>query len=58
MYKTGMVEWGKELDTSDEGDYKRIEGAFLPHSCDAWVIGGPDRIKMLIEDLQWLLENK
>lgn len=25
--------------------------AFLPHSCDSWVIGGADEIKLLIKDL-------
>lgn len=24
----------------------------LPHSCSAWVIGGPENVKALIEDLQ------
>lgn len=36
--------------------------AFLPHSCDAWVIGGPEQIKAMIEDLQeilkWSCENE
>lgn len=26
--------------------------AYLPHSCDEWVIGGPDEIRALIADLQ------
>ena len=31
--------------------------AFLPHSCDAWVIGGPEQVRALIADLQaWLAE--
>lgn len=25
---------------------------YLPHSCDNWVIGGPDQIQALINDLQ------
>lgn len=31
--------------------------AFLPHSCDAWVIGGPEQIKAMIEDLQAILKE-
>lgn len=58
MYQKGMIEWGTELDTSEEGDYCDIEGAYLPHSCNSWVIGDIERIKMLIEDLQKLLEGK
>jgi len=30
--------------------------AFLPHSCDEWVIGGPQRIQALIDDLTAALE--
>lgn len=29
--------------------------AYLPHSCDEWVIGGPEQIKAMIEDLTELL---
>lgn len=29
---------------------------FLPHSCDEWVIGGPEQIRTLIEDLQAALK--
>jgi hypothetical protein len=32
-------------------------GAFLPHSCDAWVIGGPDQIRALIADLESALQT-
>lgn len=31
--------------------------AFLPHSCDSWVIGGPAQIKDLIDDLSVLLDT-
>ena len=27
----------------------------LPHSCDEWIIGGPDQIRDLITDLQAVL---
>lgn len=26
--------------------------AYLPHSCEQWVIGGPAEVRMLIEDLR------
>ena len=26
--------------------------AYLPHSCDEWVIGGPDEVRVMIDDLQ------
>lgn len=28
---------------------------FLPHSCDEWVIGGPEEAQQLIADLQQIL---
>lgn len=31
---------------------RRINTAYLPHSCDDWVIGVPEEILALIEDLQ------
>lgn len=34
-----------------------IPCAFLPHSCDEWVIGGMDEVNTLIEDLKILLEE-
>jgi hypothetical protein len=30
--------------------------AFLPHSCQEWVIGGPKEVKAMIEDLQEILK--
>lgn len=35
-------------------DYKRWPFPFvrLPHSCDAWVIGGPEEMRAMIVDLQ------
>ena len=33
-------------------DYAPSSGVvFLPHSCDEWVIGGPEQIRALIHDL-------
>ena len=38
--------------------YKELKrGAYLPHSCDDWVIGGPDNIRTLILDLQRALQK-
>lgn len=37
------------------GSYREKLGAgtvYLPHSCDEWVIGGPDNIRDLIADLE------
>jgi hypothetical protein len=34
------------------GDHATVEGAYLPHSCDKWVIGGAREIDALIEDLR------
>lgn len=31
--------------------------AYLPHSCDNWVIGGHKEIKLMIEDLQEVLKK-
>ncbi len=38
-------------------DYVRsVPVAWLPHSCDAWVVGGPAEIRALISDLTAALE--
>lgn len=35
------------------GDYVPLfGGVYLNHSCDSWVIGGPEQIRLLIKDLQ------
>ncbi len=31
---------------------------FLPHSCDEWIIGGPENVEMLIIDLQKYLNGE
>jgi len=38
------------------GGVVRGQAAFLPHSCDEWVIGGPDEVRALIADLQAALQ--
>lgn len=56
MYEKGKVAWGEVTDTKTE-NYDTVTGAFLPHSCDKWVIGDRQRIEWLIEDLQALLSK-
>lgn len=56
MYEKGLIKIGKKMDTRTEG-YDIIFGAFLPHACQEWVIGGPDQIKLLIGDLQEALKE-
>lgn len=31
---------------------------FLPHSCDEWVIGGVDELRLLVADAMALLEEE
>ena len=50
MYKKGEV----KITTSPSAEVERC--AFLPHSCDEWVIGGPNEVKQLIADLQYILK--
>lgn len=37
-------------------DYNSAEDpalvAYLPHSCDSWIIGGPEQIEQMIRDLK------
>ena len=46
-------------DEDDDGNavpVKALGGAWLPHSCDEWVIGGPENIRALIADLMLALK--
>ena len=54
-YQKGMLKVVTPLLNRDA--YLPLGTAFLPHSCDEWVIGGPEEIKMLIEDLQEVLRK-
>lgn len=49
-------EWGLHKHTisdSRSNDTRRLpDAAYLPHSCDEWVIGWQDEIDALISDLQ------
>lgn len=56
MYESGKLEIGETTDTQTE-HYDSVFGAYLPHSCDEWVIGGPEQIRMLIMDLQEALKK-
>lgn len=48
---------GKVYDArrGDDDDYLSAPAVELPHSCNAWVIGGPQQVRELIEDLQTML---
>lgn len=61
MYVPGSVEvhvgpvggYGQPpTDSSSDDDERFTPCAWLPHSCDEWVIGGPAQVRALIEDLQ------
>ena len=56
MYKKGELMVGEcSMDAREEGGYDREENkilAFLPHSCDEWIIGNKENIEILIEDLK------
>ncbi|MEE9354187.1 MAG: hypothetical protein V3U75_01220 [Methylococcaceae bacterium] len=48
--------------TDNRGENQRYHGVrhpavYLPHSCDYWIIGGPEEIKQLISDLQEALKH-
>jgi hypothetical protein len=40
-----------------ENDLPQIGGVCLPHSCSKWVIGGPEEIRELVQDLQDALKR-
>ena len=56
-YGTRIVNFGAiEDDYVPDGEVHRLDGkAWLPHSCDEWVIGGREEVEALIKDLQALL---
>jgi hypothetical protein len=57
MYKRGDVKWGEAIDSTTP-DYDTVTGAYLPHSCERWVIGGKKQIMELILDLQTILRER
>ena len=55
MYKKGEIEvvWPPETVSDSRDDYEHWSGvAYLPHSCDQWIIGGRQQIKDMISDLE------
>lgn len=44
-------------DGYDESGAPKPPCAYLPHSCDQWVIGGPEEVREMIADLQAALER-
>ena len=64
MYKSGELtihKAGDYLYPDSRGDDPMadvpIGTAYLPHSCDEWIIGGREQVEMLIADLQAILED-
>ena len=66
----GTEEYDKFMDSIDWSferliiyDSRELEGkiiypvAYLPHSCDQWVIGGKEEVQQMIEDLKVILEK-
>lgn len=53
-----LDEFGDRREVMDSrGDYENLRnGVYLPHSCDEWVIGGPEQIRALMADLATALE--
>ena len=43
--------------TDERNNYADVEPgmAYLPHSCEQWIVGGKDQIRALIDDLTALL---
>jgi hypothetical protein len=41
---------------SESDERVKAPCAYLPHSCDQWVIGGPEQIRLMIADLQEILK--
>ena len=56
-YRKGYARIDKIYGDSAEDDYSGKEriAAILPHSCDSWVIGGPNEVRQMIDDLQAIL---
>lgn len=51
-------EFSHDHPNDSRDNYKKLfGGAYLPHSCDSWVVGGPDAIRALIRDLKGALKT-
>lgn len=58
MYHAGELQLRLRRDPPDYWDPEiPFPTAFLPHSCDEWIIGGKEEIRCLIADLQAALET-
>jgi len=70
MYESGDVEIGTPGDSRTPSiDSRRDDGygdgwqgdrpyiAYLEHSCNEWVIGGPEEVRLMIADLRAILER-
>lgn len=55
-YSKGMAKILTEEENSSLISAKTGE-VYLPHSCNEWVIGDKDNVKLLIRDLQELLNK-
>lgn len=55
-YERGMVSITDDAYEEDDFEEKRTV-AELPHQCGSWVIGNQEQVRMLIADLQRLLEE-
>jgi len=44
------IRWVYDSRTPKQGQVRDV--AFLPHSCDQWVIGGKEQVRAIIEDLE------
>ena len=51
MQKNGVESDAREDKGYDEG-FLKPPFVCLPHSCDAWIIGGPNHARRLIADLE------
>lgn len=56
MYNKGDLDIDRLWSSEIEG-YKQELEAYLPHSCDNWVIGPKQNIQWLIEDLQEIMNK-
>ena len=45
------------FDAKSDSEKAVRDVAYLPHSCDHWVIGGKDEVRQLIADLQDIMDD-
>lgn len=57
FYERGLVCIAREGEHLTGGDNEQRPIAYLPHSCDEWVIGGAKEIQAMIEDLTLCLRE-